>query len=134
MNDYNLAELAQTLFEESGDALFLFDPESEQLLEINPLAQRLSGFTRQQILRFNVDYLFRAESPGGLVRLRQAFRKTGPFHAQDGFLLRHQQDGVWIPVSLTVSRLHAEPRTLGLIMARDITEQRSTQHQLRQKE
>jgi hypothetical protein len=29
---YTLEELAQTLFEESGDALFLFDPHSEQLL------------------------------------------------------------------------------------------------------
>jgi PAS domain-containing protein len=42
----NLREMSRTLFEESSDALFLFDPETEQLLDANPMAQRLSGFTQ----------------------------------------------------------------------------------------
>src|SRR5437773_11543540 len=112
MSAFNLQELAQTLFEESGDALFLFDPEDEQLLDVNPMSQRLTGFSRAEMLRVQVTYLLRSESQGGLQRLRQAYRKTGVFHSQEGFLLRHRQEGVWIPVNLTVTRLHAEPKTL----------------------
>ncbi|TMQ31856.1 MAG: hypothetical protein E6K70_21725, partial [Planctomycetota bacterium] len=48
---WNAEELSVTLFEEAGDALFLFDPESEQLADVNPMAQRLSGFSRAELLR-----------------------------------------------------------------------------------
>ena len=50
MNDshtlFASAELARVLFEESGDALFLLDPELDQILEVNPVALRLTGFHR----------------------------------------------------------------------------------------
>jgi PAS domain S-box-containing protein len=131
MTAYNLAELGLTLFEESGDALFLFDPESERLLEVNPAAQRLTGFPRAELLRSPVTYLFRSEVPGGLHRLRQAYRKTGAFHSQEGFLLRHHKDGVWTPVNLTVTRLHGEEGTLGLVTARDISERREAEAKYR---
>jgi PAS domain S-box-containing protein len=133
MND-NLAELAQSLFEESGDALFLFDPETEQVLEVNPMARRLSGFTRQEMLHMQVTNLFRSERQGGIKRLRLAFGKTGVFHAQDGFLLRNRVAGVWLPVNLSLTRLHLKPRALGLVTARDAREQRETQLQARQRE
>ena len=128
------AELAQTLFEEAGDALFLFDPEGEQVLDVNPTAQRLTGCSRQDLLKFPITYLFRSEAPHGLQRLRHAFKKTGAFHSQDGFLLRRMHEGSWIPVNLTISRLHSEPRTLGLVTARDMREQRQTLDQLQRAE
>ena len=45
------AEFARALFEESGDALFLFDPDTETVLDVNPMAQRLTGFSRREMLR-----------------------------------------------------------------------------------
>jgi PAS domain S-box-containing protein len=121
---YDREELAVTLFEESGDALFLFDPATEAMIDVNPMAERLSGFPYTDLLRMQVMYLFRSTAPGGVHRLRQAFQRTGLFHSQEDFLLRHQKDGVWIPVNLTVTRLHARPRTLGLITVRDISERK----------
>lgn len=128
------AELALTLFEEAGDALFLFDPDEERVLDANPMAQRLTGCTRQELLKYPITYLFRSEAPQGMQRLRHAFKRTGAFHSQEGYLLRQPHDGHWIPVNLTISRLHAEPRTLGLVTARDVREQRETWNQLRKTE
>ncbi len=124
MTPYDRDELAVTLFEESGDALFLFDPASEAMIDVNPMAERLSGYPYADLLRMQVMYLFRSTSPGGVHRLRHAFQRTGLFHSQEDFLLRHQKDGVWVPVNLTVTRLHARPRTLGLITVRDISERK----------
>ncbi len=124
MTDTYWPELAGTLFEEAGDALFLFDPDSEQLREVNPMAQRLSGFARRELLDMKITYLFRSEADGGVARLRQAFQRTGLFHSQEGFWLRHKEDGHWVPVNLTVNRLHVEPHPLGIITARDISERR----------
>ena len=61
-------ELAQTLFEEAGDGLFFFAPEDGQLLDINPMAQRLTGFARQDLLSMSVKGLFSAEVDGGMAR------------------------------------------------------------------
>jgi PAS domain S-box-containing protein len=130
MNPHDAAELSQALFEEAGDALFLFDPETEQIMDANPMAQRLSSYSRSELLRLQATYLFRSETPGGLNRLRQAYRKTGIFHSQEGFILRTSRDGVWVPVNLTITRLHVQPRTLGLITARDVREQREAHAQL----
>jgi PAS domain S-box-containing protein len=120
---YDRDELAVTLFEESDDALFVFDPISEAMLDANPMAERLSGYTHAQLLRMQATYLFRSAS-GGLQRLRQEFQSTGLFHSREDFLLRHHTDGNWLPVNLTVTRLHARHHTLGLIAARDISERK----------
>jgi PAS domain S-box-containing protein len=124
MINYDREELAITLFEESGDALFLFDPATEAMIDVNPMAERLCGFPYTELLRMQVTYLFRSSVNGGLHRLRHAFQRTGLFHSQEDFLLRHHKDGVWLPVNLTVTRLHARPKTLGLITARDVSERK----------
>ena len=127
---YDQAELAQALLAEIGDALFLLDPDTDQLVEVNPVALRLTGFSRADLLRLSATHLFRVESAGGLQRLKGAFAKTMVFHGQDGYLLRTKED-TWLPVSLTVSRLHLAPKTLGLIIARDDRERRAAQAQTR---
>jgi PAS domain S-box-containing protein len=129
------AELARVLFEESGDALFLLDPERDQVLEVNSVALRLTGFHRQELVGSSSQTLFRYEvhASQSQKRLRDAFSKTVVFHGQDGYLLRSKHQG-WIPVTLTVSRLHLAQRTLGLLVARDDRERRCALQQLRQAE
>jgi PAS domain S-box-containing protein len=126
--------LAQALFEESGDALFLFDPETDELLDANAKTQRLTGFSLRELLRLPMDQLFLFGGPGGLQRVRQASMRTGTFHSQEGYYLRTVHPETWIPINLTVSRLHVKPKTLALITARDIREQRQIYNQLKQME
>jgi len=133
MTTYNQAELAQSLLQEIGDALFLLDPETDQLIEVNPVVLRLTGFSRHELLELPATHLFRYEAAGGVQRLRSAFSKTMVFHGQDGFLLRTKDDA-WIPVNLTVSRLHINPTPLGLIIARDDRERRQAFVQARRVE
>jgi two-component system cell cycle sensor histidine kinase/response regulator CckA len=130
----DLGELARTLFEESGDALFLFDPDSEQMLDVNSMAQRLSGFSREELLQMPARSLFRAEQDEQVQRLTQAYRQPLPFHSQEGFWLRRRERDAWVPVNLTVARLHAGGGVLGLITARDISERRRTEEALRTSE
>ena len=35
--------LGRALFQEAGDALFLFDPDTDRLMAVNPMAERLTG-------------------------------------------------------------------------------------------
>jgi PAS domain S-box-containing protein len=134
MNYDKLEGLAQALFEESGDALFLFDPETDQILDVNATAQRLVCFPLRQLLRMPVTDLFHFEAPESLEQLRRAGRETGIFHSQEGYYLRTIQEGVWVPVNLTITRLHVKPRTLGLITARDVRPQHEARTQLKRME
>src|SRR5439155_20733037 len=134
MKHDQLQGLAQALFEECGDALFLFDPDTQQLLDANSTAQRLSGFPLRELLHFSVPQLFRFEGPGGLQPLLSASRKTGIFHSGEGYSMRTIKDGVWIPVHLTTARLHVKPKTLGLITVRDDRGQQEAHQQLKNME
>ena len=122
--------MAEALFNEAADALFLVDPQTDQLLDVNPVVTRLSGFSRAELLRMTSSALFRSEFKGGRERLRQASSKTEQFHSQDGYLLRTNREGVWVPISLSISRLHVRPRVLALLTARDNTERRRAERSL----
>src|SRR5262245_52280019 len=113
MSTVGSKELAEALFEEAGDALFLFDPDTDQVLQVSLVAEQLTGFPRAQLLALPATYLFRF-GPAGKRTLRKAASRSGVFHSQEGYFLRTAQDGVWIPVNVTVSRLHVQPKTLAL--------------------
>jgi PAS domain S-box-containing protein len=134
MKHDQLEGLAQALFEESGDGLFLFDPDTQQVLDANSTAQRLGGFPLRELLHFTVPQLFRFEGPGGLQSLLLASRKTGIFHSGEGYSMRTIQDGTWIPVHLTTARLHVKPKSLGLITVRDDRGEYQAHHQLKKVE
>jgi PAS domain S-box-containing protein len=126
------ADLARALFEESGDALFLLDPEADALLDANPAAQRLTVLSLGELLRRSVADLFRPESPGGLGPLTHALRPGGaPLPEPDAFLLCTRAAGAWVPVSLAVTRLPVAPRPLALVAAHDRREQRAMLEALR---
>jgi two-component system, NtrC family, sensor kinase len=125
MTALNFTDLAQALFEEAGDALFLFDPDSDAILDVNPLALRLSGFTRHELLKMPITWLYRYEGSSSQQQIQRHAQNSGLFHNQDGFELRTRDNQAWIPVNLTITRLHVQPKTLALITARDVREQRA---------
>jgi PAS domain-containing protein len=134
MNYDRVEGLAQALFEASGDAQFLLDPESDQLLDANSAAQRLTGLSLCELLGKTLDQLVRFGGAGGLRQLRQAAAKSGTFHAQEGYALCSSQLEVFTPVNLTVSRLHVKRGTLALISARDVRDQRGLSARLERAE
>jgi PAS domain S-box-containing protein len=111
--------LAQALFEESGDALFLLDPEADLVLDANSVAQRLTGFPLRALVGRSTADLFSFGGAGGVDRLREVSGKSRSFRGQDGYFLCSASPEGWLPVSLTVSRLHVKPKTLALFAARD---------------
>ena len=125
--------LGKALFQEAGDALFLFDPDTDRLLAVNPMAERLTGHGRAELLDRPMTYWFRFAGKSGQ-RLRHAGSHSQIFHSQEGFLLRTRSDEEWVPVNITIARLHVEPKPLALITARDIREQREAHAQLQAKE
>jgi PAS domain-containing protein len=107
--------LAQALFEESGDALILFDPKTTQVVDVNAAAQRLCGIGLRDLLSTPVAELFRADAREGLGSAAFPARKVHLPYAERGCLLRTFQGGVWVAVDVTVTRLAVKPRPLVLL-------------------
>ncbi|MGL4423742.1 MAG: PAS domain-containing protein, partial [Gemmataceae bacterium] len=134
---FDQPEFARCLFEESGDAMFLVDPESDRVLEANRTALALTGFSFHEIADTDATMLFRLERAAPVQsssQLRTVSMKTTVFHGRDGYLLRTKSDPGWVPVTLTVTRLHLQPQTLALFTARNDSERREALHALRKNE
>jgi PAS domain S-box-containing protein len=122
-------EIARCLFRESNDALFVFDPRDQTVVDINPAAMRLSGLSRKAALALRVQDLFTAGEPEGLRSLIAAFTDTGYLHSSEDYALV-RRGGEPVPVNVSVSRIHTKPHPLGLLVARDVSERRQAQEVL----
>jgi PAS domain S-box-containing protein len=126
-------EIARCLFREVNDALLLFDPRDHRVVDVNPTALRLTGFERRRITGLKIWDLFSSDEPDGVEALSQAYLKTGMFHSREGYYLRREASPP-IPVNVSVSRIHTRPDPLGLVVARDISQQLRAEAALRASE
>jgi PAS domain S-box-containing protein len=126
METFQSNALARAVFEEVGDALFLFDPDSGRVLDVNAAGQRLSGFALRDLVKLLVTELFSPPRGQPPVPLRPATPKSPLAEVGRLYFLRTPHARIWIPVSLTVAHVPADcnpPRRLGLITARDAREE-----------
>ncbi len=126
-------EFARSLFREANDAFFLFDPRTRIIIDLNPAAMRMTGLEKTAACSMRLEEFFSGATPERLERLLQTLDKTGFFHSREGyFLQRPSRDP--LPVNLSVSRIHTQPETIGLVVARDISERKQAEEALRQVE
>ena len=126
-------ELALCIFEESNDAFIVFDPRTGQIVEVNATAQRLTGLRRRQLVDRSIQQVILTDRDDGLSTLLKETSETGFYQVRDGYYLS-DNDTRQVPVGITVSRLHVEPRPLALIIAHDTTKRRKLQSDLRELE
>jgi PAS domain S-box-containing protein len=127
-------DLAQALFEESGDALFLFDPDTDEIVQVSRVAEQLTGFSRAELLRMAATTLFRYGDKEGRAGVQRAAAQTGIYHSKEGYFLRTRDPNVWMPVNVSISRLHVRPKTLALLTARDVRERYEAQARMQRVE
>jgi PAS domain S-box-containing protein len=123
-------EIARSIFREASDAFFVFDPRDGTVVDVNPAGLRMSGFERREVLALRIQDLFTAEGDG-LHRLIDALQKTQYFHSREGYALT-RKSGELVAINLSVSRIHTRPESLGLVVARDVSELRRAREGLEQ--
>ncbi len=106
------------LFDAHAEAVIVFDTATLQVLEANPVARRLYGYTRDKWLRLHVEDIL-ADPTQSLTPLRLAGKQKNYKIAIDW---HRKGDGTVFPVEISTGSYKLKDRTLVCTILRDLTE------------
>ena len=123
-------EKYRQLFSTETDAIFLFDAEAFQFLDVNDAALNLYGYSREEFLKLNVLDIS-AEREKTIASIKE--RISGKL---DKIPLRYhkKKDGTIFPVEIYASTFILKGRRLLVGVIRDITERINSENALRDSE
>jgi len=121
------------ILEAAQDAIITMDQQLN-IREFNPAAEQMFGYARLDILGRNAQMLMPEEDRADNVSALREYMTTGrgPLAGRQLELRGLKSDGSEFPMELTVARLGSDTRALLTAFARDITERRALEEQLRQ--
>jgi len=121
----------RSIFEATTDALFIFDLESGLLIEANPAASRMHGFTHEEFLALSrpTDFIHADARPSFDLFL-QTIKTGGQFQDRTVALRR---DGTVFPIEVRGTPFMYKGKLHGMAVVRDITEQVQAQQLLEQR-
>lgn len=118
-------------FQRTNDAIFLVDPESEQTLEMNLVAEKYFGLNKQTLLEKNItwDKLLEEEKQKDA---RKVFRMSKRSYYARAFpdvqILHPEQKELW--ADFTMGLLNFQGRDVMQVTIRDITEKKIAEKKL----
>ncbi len=116
------------LIEQAGDAIFLVDRDSGQLLDVNNQACCALGYSREELLALTVSDVDLATSREAFVRLTEGLQPREHRTLERG---HRRKDGSVFPVEVRVGLVKLAERNVFLALARDITARKRAEEELR---
>ena len=118
-----------SIYAAANEAIFLVDPEHDQIIEVNPMALKMLEYSADEILHTPMSAIHPQEV-NKLMAFATEVAKNGS--AVTDALTCTTKNGVVIPAEISASSLNIDGRPLMLAMVRDISERRRTQEILQQ--
>lgn len=121
--------LFKELLDKSNDAIFINDAETSRILDVNQRAQTNLGYTREELQGMRVtDIETVLTDESAWKEHMMELDKTG-FMILEG---RHKRkDGTIFPVEISVRNILIEGKNFNLAVARDITERKKAEDELK---
>jgi diguanylate cyclase (GGDEF)-like protein/PAS domain S-box-containing protein len=120
-----------SIFDGSHDAIFVIDPDHNAILDVNPRACDLLGFTREELLSLPVSAIHPAEMPKFLAFTRTV---TAAGRGWTDELTCLTKAGAALPSEISASVIELAGRACLIAMVRDISERKRTEAALRERE
>ena len=110
---------SRTLFEQSGDAMFVSELETARIVDANPAATRLLGYRRDELLEM-VGRDLHPTDAGDVVRIHSGALNTGRDHRSRCARMQHK-DGSIVYCDMVFTLFEEEGQGFYLVVARDIS-------------
>ena len=121
-------ELYRKIFEHSNDGIFVIDPAQDGIVDVNPRACAMLGFSRQELLTMPISAIHPDEMP--LLRaFAQSVFENGSGWTNELSCLTKQ--GQKLPSEISASTIEVAGRSHIISMVRDITERRKAEEAAR---
>ncbi len=118
----------RNLFESANDAVLIFEPEAEVILEANQKALEIYGFPREELLGMSLKSITK-EVARGDDRLRQLMKEGS---LQNWETTHRSKDGRMLDFVVSASVVDYDGRPAVLSINRDVTESRRAKKQIEQ--
>ena len=112
------------IFEHSNDAIFLIDPEHDSIVDVNPRACAMLGFSRKELLAMPISAIHPDELPI-LQAFAQSVFKNGSGWTNELTCLTKQGQKVLAEISASI--IDVASRSHIIAMVRDMTERRQAE-------
>jgi len=107
----------RNLYEQSHDAIMIFSPKSEKVLEVNQAACRIYGLKREEFVGLSLHYLYK-NVPEAEQRVNETIAK-GFFHSYES--VHYKKDGSEILMDVNASVIDYNGEQAILSIAKEIT-------------
>jgi PAS domain S-box-containing protein len=127
-------ERFRTIYESANDAIFISDPETGAILDVNARVSDIFGYTREEVLTLDVAALSSGVEPytqhTALERIREASQGVPRIFEWQG---RHHDGHLfWAEVSMRIATIDGKARMI--IVVRDIERRKEMEDALRRSE
>ena len=118
------------LFEHAHDPIIVLAPEGERVLDVNPRACEVYGFTRQEFLAMSLEAISR-DVERGRQQIRQTLERGSYLNFET---VQFRKDGTALTIEVNASVIDFNGRPAILSINRDVSERRRAEAELRASE
>jgi hypothetical protein len=122
-------ESYRDLFRGHPAPMWVFEPDSLRFLAVNDAAIQVYGYSREEFLAMTIADIRPA---GDVVALADALADAGRGHVELSVWRHRKKDGSLIDVAISSDTIRFNDQQARVVLARDVTEQRRLEEQLRQ--
>jgi PAS domain S-box-containing protein len=121
-------EQFRKIFDHSNDAIFLIDPVQDVILDANPKACHLLGYSRQELLSMGISAIHPREMPQ-LLTFAQSVMERG--HGWTDELSCRTRKGQYLPAEMSASTVDIEGQSYMIALVRDTTRRKEAEQLVR---
>ena len=126
MTDQKQDSADRRIFDNAHDAILIFDPADEVVLEANPRALEIYGFSREEFLGLSLRSISK-HLDRGAEHIRKTFEIGESYHFET---VQFRKDGSEMALEISASVFEYEGRPAILTINRDITERKRIEAEL----
>ncbi len=115
------------IFDHSNDAIFVLDPEADEILHVNSKACSMLGYSREELLSMPITAIHPNEMPELLAFTRSVFKKGSGWTNELTCLTK---TGNTLPAEISASVIDISERTYMIALVRDITDRKRAEEAL----
>jgi diguanylate cyclase (GGDEF)-like protein/PAS domain S-box-containing protein len=122
----------RVLFEDSPQAVIVFDMESHHILKVNRACSRILGYSEEKLLAHDISFFVERGQRDNLLGLSEKLTGNSQDNAYTGVLHLHHEDGHMLHTEGILHCIEYSGHRAQILMLQDITAQRQAEEKLQQ--